>query len=787
MPDSASPINSPPENIKQSSTPTFEDLAQQRRLLQEFCELHVPSVEHFRSNLVYRRDVEDPAPKKLKHITSTATCYGSLQLCPDRFLPDGDRPFAKVAGTFAKKAITLKDEKWVSDESASIYCRCRGLPFIISQLDKWDQRIGEHLNVIFAQLRDDSSRLAIGEARGKDRDNWYPPNAYHTYWTLELLDILNNDKFTANLKKLNLPDRDRMIEWAKQTLGYQVALHSADSSDLDSDQLGWSLAIYIRDPKTYQSKLAAQDFIRKAFGCLFSTQTRVGTWRHYAPLFHYKATGNAYCYVFETFAAILRQALKPQGQFIRTSLKLHFHQLIKLWEYAKSTQSPLDGSPQKLGWSSGHRSNRPNPESWATASVFEYAQCLRQLVGIWSREESMATLNYKRTYSSRTEAEKKLVERSHVWTQKNLADRLWSMFINHLSDTRAEDIRAKERIEPDQQPIGEKFLRSAILFGPPGTSKTTLVRAIAGSLDWDYVELHASHFVAEGLADVQRTADLIFRKLMELDHTVVLFDEIDELVRERDVEPDAFGRFLTTSMLPKLAELWEARKIMYFVATNHIEYFDRAVTRSQRFDAIIFMSPPSFRAKKSELVRILREAHNLRRKITFAFSKEDIDKAKPTALCAPISKEAHKGKRDILKAKPINGPNILFKFALLRFDELGELALHLRPKLGKKSAVTKKMLEDSLHEMKDGSWRNLGEYDRYLSDPAYERRDFTKNSSWIVTNPGDLGTRPPRAVLERGGDGKKILVGPANDLTELQVSGFALESAGPGRVRMIKN
>jgi len=134
-----------------------------------------------------------------------------------------------------------------------------------------------------------------------------------------------SEKFRANLKRLSLPDDKRMIEWAKQTLGYQVALHSADSSDLDTDQLGWSLAIYLREPRTYRSQLAAQDFIRKAFACLFSTQTRVGTWRHYAPLFHYEATGNAYCYVSETFASILRQALRPQAQFVRAVLKDYFH------------------------------------------------------------------------------------------------------------------------------------------------------------------------------------------------------------------------------------------------------------------------------------------------------------------------------------------------------------------------------------------------------------------------------------------------------------------------------
>ena len=87
--------------------------------------------------------------------------------------------------------------------------------------------------------------------------------------------------------------------------------------------------------------------------------------------------------------------------------------------------------------------------------------------------------------------------------------------------------------EPDSQPVKEDQARAAILFGPPGASKTTLCRSIAEAIGWSYVELHASHFVAEGLSRVQRTADNIFKQLMQLDNTVILFDEIDELVRAR--------------------------------------------------------------------------------------------------------------------------------------------------------------------------------------------------------------------------------------------------------------
>ena len=63
-------------------------------------------------------------------------------------------------------------------------------------------------------------------------------------------------------------------------------------------------------------------------------------------------------------------------------------------------------------------------------------------------------------------------------------------------------------------------------------------------------------WVSDGLAGVQKVADRIFGHLMQLDHAVVLFDEVDELVHPRDDGgSDHLSRFLTTSMLPRLAEL----------------------------------------------------------------------------------------------------------------------------------------------------------------------------------------------------------------------------------------
>jgi hypothetical protein len=773
LPDSVSSFPQPASiNAAAAPSTTFEAIAEQRGALQDFCSLHVSSIEYFAAQSLPIFRLSDREPDKFKHITSTATCYESLAECPARLRPKAAN-FEKRGEVFSAEAVELDQDDWKSDESAYIYCRCRGLPYVVSrlsgaQITKARKHITEHLDRVFAQFNPE--RPAIGEADPEtqpNKEDWYPPNAYHTFWTLELLSIC--ERFPTPVtraldRRLNLSQRSHLMkEWARQSLGYQVSLHCAKSSALDSDQLAWSLAILARSPHTYLSKLSEQDFVRQAFKCLFSTQTEVGNWPRYVPLFHYKKSGNAYCYIFETFTAMLKQALRPEAKFVRDVLKQYFGNLIRLWEYAKTTQTAVDGSGRTLAWSSGHRVAQPI-ESWATASVFAYAQCLRRLVGIWTREEAARSLNRPRPFATRKQAIRKLEERSDVWKSGGppLEEQLWAMFINQTCTTGFDD-----RMEPDRQPIGEDCLRSAILFGPPGTSKTTLVKALARSIRWDYVELHASHFVADGLPNVQKTADQIFKRLLELDHSVVLFDEIDELVRAREIEKDAFGRFLTTSMLPKLAELWEARKIMYFVATNHIEFFDPAITRSQRFDAVLFISPPSFELKKRRLEELLSEKYGITSKIRLTFQYQDVESALATF-----------GSTDRME-QPLEA--VLAKFALLRFDELGELALNLKRDVEHSLPITSARLAEALRRIHDGRWRGPQEYESYLRGPSFERLDLTKTHIWRVKgSPTRLSSPFIKAIGE-----ELFLIAPVRSVSDVSIPQHEIVSMSHGRVRIV--
>jgi SpoVK/Ycf46/Vps4 family AAA+-type ATPase len=149
------------------------------------------------------------------------------------------------------------------------------------------------------------------------------------------------------------------------------------------------------------------------------------------------------------------------------------------------------------------------------------------------------------------------------------------------------------------------------LFGPPGTSKTTLVRAFAHHmLNWPCIEITPSSFLDRGLPEIYQRATEVFDDLADLSGVVILFDEMDALSRRRDLPQggglDVTSQFLTTSMLPKLAKLHDDGRVVFFMLTNHRRDFDLAITRPGRFDLLLCQGPPEARIKVANLPALMK-------------------------------------------------------------------------------------------------------------------------------------------------------------------------------------
>jgi len=117
------------------------------------------------------------------------------------------------------------------------------------------------------------------------------------------------------------------------------------------------------------------------------------------------------------------------------------------------------------------------------------------------------------------------------------------------------------------------------------------------------ITVTVSDFLGDGGANVESRAKAIFQTLEHQRRAVILFDEIDSFLLDRDSEfykkQDSLFQFLTPGMLPKFNNLRSAERCIFIVATNYDNRIDPAIKRTGRIDKRYLLPLPD--SKRREL------------------------------------------------------------------------------------------------------------------------------------------------------------------------------------------
>jgi transitional endoplasmic reticulum ATPase len=145
--------------------------------------------------------------------------------------------------------------------------------------------------------------------------------------------------------------------------------------------------------------------------------------------------------------------------------------------------------------------------------------------------------------------------------------------------------------------LGVSPPRSVVLFGPPGTGKTTFAKAVASRLDWPFVEVFPSRLASDpqGLAGALRQ---VFLDIGRLEHAVVFIDEVEEIAAARTGEASSL-QGVTNELLKIIPAFREKEGRILICATNFIRSLDKAFLRHGRFDYVIPIGPPDLTARSA--------------------------------------------------------------------------------------------------------------------------------------------------------------------------------------------
>jgi len=143
---------------------------------------------------------------------------------------------------------------------------------------------------------------------------------------------------------------------------------------------------------------------------------------------------------------------------------------------------------------------------------------------------------------------------------------------------------------------------SMLLYGPPGTGKTHFARSLARDLGYDFINVTPSDFLKAGEAGVEARAQDLFKVLNAQSDAVILFDEIDRLLLDRESgkygsQSDMF-QFMTPSMLTKLNDLRKNKQSIFIIATNYAGRIDGAIKRPGRIDRQLPFLPPDYERRR---------------------------------------------------------------------------------------------------------------------------------------------------------------------------------------------
>jgi len=130
---------------------------------------------------------------------------------------------------------------------------------------------------------------------------------------------------------------------------------------------------------------------------------------------------------------------------------------------------------------------------------------------------------------------------------------------------------------------GIPYRRGYLLYGPPGSGKSSFIQALAGELDFGVAIINLSE---RGMTD-----DKLIHLLTKLpQRTILLLEDADAaFVNRRQVDADGYGGGTVTfsGLLNALDGVAAGEERISFLTTNHIDRLDEALIRPGRVDMTV--------------------------------------------------------------------------------------------------------------------------------------------------------------------------------------------------------
>ncbi|KAI9292335.1 26S proteasome subunit P45 [Neoconidiobolus thromboides FSU 785] len=144
--------------------------------------------------------------------------------------------------------------------------------------------------------------------------------------------------------------------------------------------------------------------------------------------------------------------------------------------------------------------------------------------------------------------------------------------------------------------VGVKPPKGVLLYGPPGTGKTLLARAVASSLETNFLKVVSSAIVDKYIGESARLIREMFSYAKEHEPCIIFMDEIDAIGGRRLSEGTSADREIQRTLMELLNQMDGfdyLGKTKIIMATNRPDTLDPALLRPGRLDRKIEIPLPN--------------------------------------------------------------------------------------------------------------------------------------------------------------------------------------------------
>ena len=148
--------------------------------------------------------------------------------------------------------------------------------------------------------------------------------------------------------------------------------------------------------------------------------------------------------------------------------------------------------------------------------------------------------------------------------------------------------------------VGIEPPKGILLYGPPGSGKTLIAKAVANRAKATFIRMSGSELVQKYVGEGARLVRDVFQMAKDKSPSIVFIDEIDAVGGRRTHDGTTGSAEVNRTMIQLLAELdgFEERgDVKIIAATNRIDLLDPALLRPGRFDRIIEIPMPDEKAR----------------------------------------------------------------------------------------------------------------------------------------------------------------------------------------------